>query len=683
MRIKRWNVIGCAKEEVKNLIAHGFSPLLAGVLCSRGLCTPEAAGEFLQSGTEALLDPYLMKDMGKAVERLRHAIENREKIAIYGDYDVDGVTSTCILYEYLSERGVPCIVHIPDRLDEGYGVNENAIRSIAEQGATLIITVDCGITALREVELARELGMDVIITDHHECAGEIPEAVAVIDPKRPDCNYPFPHLAGVGVAFKLLSALEGKAGSERLINTYGDLVALGTLADVMPVMGENRVLIRRGMEVIHSASRKGLASLVEAAGGEIEKLAADKIGYMIAPRLNAAGRMGKARSAFTLLCAKSREKAESLAKELCDLNRDRQQLEAGILADALSMLSEHPTGMPIILGSESWHQGVAGIVASRISERYFVPTVIVCFDDAVGRGSCRSFGGFDLFSALDASKEYLEGFGGHTLAAGLTIRRENFEAFRRHFWQYYVQNTDIGVIPTMDINFEIDDPRVLSIKNVEDLSVLEPWGNGNPQPLFCIRDIIIEQITPIGGGKHLRLRLSKNGCVLDCVFFAKTLFDLALRQGDCADVAFFPQINEFRGSRNVQLLLREAKPSDSLIARRDREMELVRTLDTHLSRDEKKSFLPDRRNFADIWHTIEGLSDELSRFGGEIRSVLYGIGALHPSMSVLKIYACLRIFAELGLISLVENGEEMEITVHAGNRRTDLNSSRLLRKLRP
>jgi len=682
MRIKRWNVIGCEKEAVQKLIAHGFTPLLAGVLCSRGLSDPEAAEAFLRSGAEALLDPYLLKDMDKAVERLRLAIENKERVAVYGDYDVDGVTATCMLYEYLSEKGVPCMVHIPDRLDDGYGVNENAIRSLAEKGATLIVTVDCGITAVKEVELARELGMDVIITDHHECAGEIPGAVAVVDPKRPDCGYPFPQLAGVGVAFKLLSALEGRQSDEKLINTYGDLIALGTLADVMPVTEENRVLICRGLEVLHSGKRAGLASLVEAAGGDVHKLPADKIGYMIAPRLNAAGRMGKAGLALKLLCVRDRQIADLLARELCDLNRDRQQLEASILAEALAMLSEYPSGMPIILGSDTWHQGVAGIVASRLSERYLVPTVIVCFDGCVGRGSCRSFGGFDLFSALDASKEHLEGFGGHTLAAGLTIKREKFEAFRERFWQYYLENKDVSFTPTIDINFEIEDPQVLNLKNVEDLTVLEPWGNGNPQPLFCIRDSLIEQITPISEGKHLKLRLSKNGCVLDCVFFAKTLFDLALKPGDLVDVAFFPQINEFRGTRSVQLLLREVKPSEKLIAQRDREMEFVHSFDTQLSKEEKKSFLPDRRNFAEVWNTIEGLSDELSCFGGDLRSVLYGLGALLPSLPIPKIYACLRIFAELGLISIIENGPGVKITVHSGKRRTDLNSSRLLRRLR-
>ncbi len=682
MKVKRWNILGYAKEDVNNLVEHGFSPLLAGVLCSRGLKTPELARQFLKSGTESLYDPFLIKDMDRAVERLRRAIENGEKVAVYGDYDVDGVTSTCLVYQYLTSKGVPCIVHIPDRLDEGYGVNETAIRNIAASGATLIVTVDCGITAVNETALAKELGVDIIITDHHECSGELPDAEAVIDPRRPDCCYPFPYLAGVGVAFKLISAMEGREGTEGLLETYGDLVALGTLADVMPVMDENRVLIRCGMEIIRSGRRDGLASLVEVSGGDIKKLAPDKIGYTIAPRLNAAGRMGKARSAFLLLSANGKESADVIARELCDLNRDRQQLEAGILADALSMLKEQPVGLPIILGSDAWHQGVAGIVASRISERFFVPAIIVCFDGEEGHGSCRSFGGFDLFSALDASKDLLEGFGGHTLAAGITVKRNNFDAFKRRFWQYYLLNTDSSYVPTMDINFEIEDARVLNTKNVEDLMVLEPWGNGNPQPLFCIRDAVIEQMTLIGEGKHIKMRASKNGSMLDCVFFAKTVYDLALKQGDRADLAFFPQINEFRGNRSVQLLLREVKPAEEYIKQRDEEMDLIHRFEGQLTKEEKKLFLPERRNFVDVWHTIERLSEKLSRFGGEMRGVLYGIGALLPSTPIPKIYACLRIFAEMGLISIVQNGTEIDIIVHSGNKRADLNASRIHKKLR-
>ena len=683
MKVKRWNILGNDIEDVDVLVKHGFSPLVAGVLCSRGFKTPELAEQFLKCGTESLYDPFLIKDMDRAVARLRRAIEDGEKVAVYGDYDVDGVTSTCLMYQYLGSKGISCIVHIPDRLDEGYGVNEPAIRRLAAEGATLLVTVDCGITAAKETALAKTLGLDIIITDHHECSGELPEAEAVVDPRRPDCGYPFPYLAGVGVAFKLVSAMEGREETQRLLETYGDLVALGTLADVMPVMDENRTLIRAGMDIIRSGKRDGLVSLVEASGGDIKKLAPDKIGYTIAPRLNAAGRMGKAKSAFLLLAAEGRERADAIAQELCDLNRDRQQLEAGILADALSMLKDQPAGLPVILGSDAWHQGVAGIVASRISERFFVPAIIVCFDGEEGHGSCRSFGGFDLFSALDASKELLVGFGGHMLAAGLTVKRESFDEFRESFCRYYQRNTDSSFVPTMDIDFEIDEAGLLSSRNVEELSVLEPWGNGNPQPLFCIRDAVIEQLTLIGEGKHIKMRTSKNGVSLDCVFFAKTLYDLALKQGDRADLAFFPQINEFRGNRGVQLLLREVKPSEEHIRQRDAEMELLGRFDGQLTKEEKKQFLPERRNFVDVWHTIERLSEKLSRFGGELRFIVYGIGAMLPTTPVPKIYACLRVFAEMGLISMMQSGADIDIAVHSGNnRRADLNASKLLKRLR-
>jgi single-stranded-DNA-specific exonuclease len=609
------------------------------------------------------------------------AIEKKEKAAVYGDYDVDGVTSTCLIYEYLTEKGLSCIIHIPDRIDEGYGINENAIRDIADKGASLIITVDCGITAFKEMELAKELGVDVIITDHHECMDELPQAIAVIDPKRHESAYPFPYLAGVGVAFKLLCAIEGKEKYKDLLNTYGDLVALGTLADVMPVLGENRFLIRYGMDIVRSGKRKGLASLVEAAGENIKKIAADKIGYTISPRLNAAGRMGQARIAFSLLSANGKADSCETAKVLCDLNRERQSIEAIILAEANAMINEQPVVKPIVLGSDSWHQGVAGIVASRLSERYYVPTIIVCFDGEEGHGSCRSAGNFNLYSALEASKEHLVCFGGHTLAAGLTVRRENFEQFKNSFSEYYSDNVGSGSAPSIDINFSVEDASLFTLKNVEDLMALEPWGNCNPHPVLCIWAATIEQITPIGDERHLKLRISKNGASLDCIFFAKKLFDLAMKPGDIADFAFYPHVNEFRGGKNIQLILRDARPSQLSSAARDAELELVSRFGEYLSKEDKRQFLPDRRNFVDVWHALEKLSENEKQISGELQLVLYGMGAHIATSTVPKIYACLRIFSELGLISISENENYIEITVHS-NRRTDLNSSKILRRLR-
>ncbi len=681
MAVRNWNVLAYSKEDVENLIKAGYSPLLAGVLCSKGFSTPELAREFLDCGYDSFLDPFLLADMEKAVNRINAAIENKEKVAVYGDYDVDGVTATCLVYEYLTEKGLSCIVHIPDRIDEGYGVNENAIRELAAKGATLIITVDCGITAFSELEIAAGLGVDVIVTDHHECSEELPRAVAVVDPKRKDRAYPFPFLAGVGVAFKLLCAVEGRESCRALLDEYGDLVALGTLADVMPVMGENRFLIKRGMEIVRSGKRQGLASLIEAAGENIKKIAADKVGYTISPRLNAAGRMGKARTAFSLLSAKGKVDSGEIARVLCDLNRERQSIEAAILADAISMLTELPVEKPIVLGSDSWHQGVAGIVASRMSERYFVPTIIVCFDGEEGHGSCRSFGNFNLYAALEASREHLECFGGHTLAAGLTVKRSKFDDFRRCFCEYYTRNADSRTAPPLDINFVIDDANLFTLKNIEDLLELEPWGNCNPHPVFCLYGAAIDQITPIGDERHLKMRVSKDGVQLDCIFFAKKLYDIGLRPGETADLAFYPHINEFRGEKYIQLILRDVKPSAETAQQRLGELELIGRFGEYLSREEKRQLLPDRRNFIDVWHTIERLSENLPHFSGELSEVIYGIGATIPSTPPAKIYACLRIFSELGLISIAEKGNNIEITVHS-NRRTDLNSSKILRKLR-
>ncbi len=435
------------------------------------------------------------------------------------------------------------------------------------------------------------------------------------------------------------------------------------------------------MEVVRSGKRKGLASLIEASGENINKIAADKIGYTISPRLNAAGRMGKAKIAFSLLSSKGKADPCETAKVLCELNRERQSIEAVILAEANAMITAQPVVKPIVLGSDAWHQGVAGIVASRLSERYHVPSVIVCFDGEEGHGSCRSSGNFNLYSALEASREHLVCFGGHTLAAGLTVRRENFEQFRDSFCDYYSGSTENCCAPAIDINFAVEDAELFTLKNIEDLLELEPWGNCNPHPVLCIFDVLIEQITPIGEERHLKLRVSKNGIPIDCIFFAKKLYDFAMKPGDSADLAFYPHVNEFRGGKYIQLILRDSRPSKKTAAEREEDIELISRFGDYLTKEEKKFFLPDRRNFVDVWHALEKLAENEREIKGELPQVLYGMGAHISTMTAPKIYACLRIFFELGLVSLSENEENISITVHS-NRRTDLNSSKILRKLR-
>ena len=439
MNQREWSIQYRPPVIPEALLREGYPPLLAAVLAARGLTEPEAADAFLNIGPEALCDPMQLRGMDKAVQRIRAAMERQERVAVYGDYDVDGITSTCLLTDYLRRQGVDCIPYFPDRIREGYGVNREAVKALAGRGVRLIITVDCGITAIEEAEIARSLGVDMVITDHHECGGqEIPAACAVVDPKQPDCRYPNPGLAGVGVAFKLVCALEGS--HQKVLPIYGDLAAIGTVADVMPLTGENRFLVSYGLALLQRDPRPGLRALLTECGALEKEITATTVGFTLAPRINAAGRLGQTSVALRLLLTQDDLEADRLARELCELNRERQFLEQEIWDEASDRARDQAQGCPLVLTSDDWHQGVIGIAASRLSESFHLPTIMIRFDGDRGKGSCRSFGGFNLYKALAACSDMLEGFGGHALAAGLTIRRENIERFRKAITQYYQSN---------------------------------------------------------------------------------------------------------------------------------------------------------------------------------------------------------------------------------------------------
>ena len=424
MKYKKWNQAAPDRSAVLALMAAGLPALAATVLCARGVDTPEAAAAFLAAADAPLHDPMLLRDMDRAVERMERALAGNEYIAVYGDYDVDGITSTCLLTRFLSSRGARVIPYIPDRLEEGYGLNREAVELLADKGVTLIVTVDCGITAVEEARYAASLGLDVIITDHHECKDELPQAVAVVDPHRRDCGYPFPCLAGVGVALKLALALTPGSERERVLSEYADLAAIGTVADVMQLSGENRAIVRRGLQALARTRRPGLRALIREAGAEGKSLTASCIGFTLAPRINAAGRMGCAPVAAELLLTEDPGRAEALSHALCALNRERQSIEGRIYEECLARLERESAGQrrSIVLAGEGWHQGVVGIVASRLAEKYACPTFMICVQDGRGKGSCRSFGGFNLFRALESCADLLEGFGGHELAAGFPHR---------------------------------------------------------------------------------------------------------------------------------------------------------------------------------------------------------------------------------------------------------------------
>ena len=563
-----WEIVGFNRDNAVEFCRHGINPLVSVFLASRGISDLEGAREMLGDESIPLHDPFLMKDMDKAVERIRVAIEKGRRIAVYGDYDVDGMTCVVLLALWLDSKGADYIVYIPGRFDEGYGLNNAALHELKERGAELVITVDCGVTAVDEVGYAQSLGLDLVITDHHECRDKLPKACAVVDPKRVDCKYPYKALAGVGVAFKLICALEGDYLSNEIFRLYGDLVAIGTVADVMPVIGENRELIKRGLAVLSRYPRPGLSVLLKQIGVPAENMTATTIGYIIAPRLNAAGRMGQAELSVNLLLAKSCEESESQASELCRLNSERRSLEQDMYAQAESMLGERgskPDG-PIVLAHHGWHQGVTGIVAAKIAESKNLPTIIISIDeDGVGRGSCRSFGSFAIYDALCACEDILENYGGHEMAAGVTVSENNIEKLQRRMTEIYREKKEVSPSCTLKLDFEVEKPELLALKNVEALQNLEPFGKGNPPPCLCISEAVLSTVISIGSGKHSKMKIEKSGTSLECIFFSVPADDLGVSEGQLVDVAFRPQINEYRGKLSVQLQLLAIRASGAQI----------------------------------------------------------------------------------------------------------------------
>lgn len=667
MNYIKWKIEECPTDKLKMFTAAGYPPLLAAMLGARGIGSVEEAESFLDGGAELLRDPMLLKDMDKAVERIKSAISKHETVAVYGDYDVDGITSTCLLTDWLRSCGLECYPYIPDRIGEGYGFNNAAIDSLHKKGVSLIISVDCGITAAEEAKHARMIGVDLIITDHHECREQtIPDAIAVIDPKQDDCRYPNKDLAGVGVALKLVCAVEGK--NEPIVERYADLAAIGTVADVVPLTGENRYIVRRGLELLGNPSRPGLEALLRESGASEKKISSSTIGFSLAPRLNAAGRLGEVSIAGKLLMTHDSKEASTLAGELCELNRRRQHLETEIWDDASGMMDGKTPSTPIVLASEKWHQGVIGIAASKLAEQYSKPTIMICLDGDKGKGSCRSYGGFNLFDALSACSEYLEGFGGHALAAGLNIKRDKLRQFCRAFSEYY-ENNKPTELPTLSCDICVTDPGVLDMKGVDALSRLEPYGSGNPKPTLCILDARLDKVTPIGGGKHLRISVSYKGAEFECVFFSHSEADLDLKAGDKVDIAFTPQINEFRLRRSVQLQitamrLHDPKPLCGMI------------LEDELPVTEASSYCPDRSAFVKAWRRLQALGGSVAAdLDGVIRQCPHGI---EPE----RFCICLMVLCELGLLKTVKPGSVFGAKMVSGSAKVNLESSELIKRLK-
>lgn len=566
----RWLMKSVSEEDVEELAKKaGISKLLAKIFLGREIQDVDYIRKFLNPCLEELHNPYLLKDMNKAVERILTAIDKGERILIYGDYDVDGVTSTSILYDFLLSIKAKVDYFIPDRLEEGYGLSIGAIdRIFTRSRVELVITVDCGVTAFDEVDYLIERDADVIITDHHECKESLPRAFAVINPCRHDCTYPFKDLAGVGVTFKLIEAIAEKMNLESVTERYLDLVALGTVADVVPLSGENRIIVKNGLDIIEKTSNIGLRSIIKVAGIEGRKITSSIISFMLAPRVNAAGRIGDAGRAVKLLTTDDEEEAMSLAKELDELNRYRQDSEMEILKEVENIINTNidlEKEKVIVVSGPGWHHGIIGIVASKITEKYNRPCILISAEEDVGKGSGRSIEGFNIFKALEYCEPLLERYGGHELAAGLTLKTQYVEEFRHRINDFagFVLEPSI-MIPKIKIDACIA-KEYLTLDGVRELEMLAPFGANNPVPVFALYDYKINEIRTVGQDKHIKLRLSSKDFAVDAIGFNKGELVNVYNEDDVVDIACSVDVNVWNGYENVQLIIKDIKGSSETL----------------------------------------------------------------------------------------------------------------------
>ncbi len=559
---KKWEYYVCDQDKV-NEISKKFNidRLLATILVNRGICKEDEIRKFLEPTREDFHDPFLLPDMDIAVDTIIKAIEEKENILIYGDYDVDGITSISVLQKFLEERGMNVANHIPNRLEEGYGLNKEAIKQIADDGYKLIITVDCGISGIEEIEYANSLGIRTIITDHHEPLDELPKAIAVVDAKRKDNKYPFNQLAGVGVVFKLIQAIGIKLGlNEKEYLKYLDLVCVGTISDIVPLVDENRVIAKLGLKLVNVTRNLGLKYLLQATG--YRQIDSNAISFGIAPRINACGRMGHETEALDIFLSNDIDEVKELTEKLNNYNKTRQETEKKIVEEALELIEKNKENekSAIVLGSSGWHHGVIGIVSSKITETYFKPSILVSFENGIAKGSGRSIPGFDLHEALCKSSKYLEKYGGHSMAVGLSLKEENFEAFKNEFEKIAKESKVEEILPIIYIDGVVKQEDIKP-EHIKELEKLEPFGEGNKMPLFAYKGLKINSIRALTEGKHLKLTLKDDNIIIDAIGFNMGHLVNDYLIGDKVDVVGVLEINSFNGIESVQINLKDIMKS--------------------------------------------------------------------------------------------------------------------------
>ena len=672
MHRRIWLVSSVDKENAAAIAdAHGLDPFAALLLSSRGITGDEQIEAFLHEDTP-LCDPFSIKDMDKAVAAVQDALERGERIAVYGDYDADGVTAASLLYLYLEALGADVLCYIPDRNSEGYGLNLAAVKRLHDDGVRLIVTVDNGISALAEAEAIYDCGMRLVVTDHHKVGSTLPRAEAVVDPHRPDCPCPFKDWAGVGVAFKLACALS-QGEDEAILEDFADLITVGTIADVVPLTGENRTIVRRGLHMINNGGNHGLAALKNVALSSPRALTANGVAFSIVPRLNAVGRIDRADDAFELLISDNEETAQQLAQKISDCNATRQSLEQKIMEEVEKQLiaeSELRFDHVLVFNGEGWHGGVIGIVAARLMERFGKPCIVITSDGDEAKGSGRSLEGFSLYDAIDAERDLLTHFGGHPQAAGFGIRTADIPVFRQRINQYAkaVQMP----FPTLSLDCKLR-PGYISAELLPVISMLEPFGAGNPQPLFGLFGLTIQSIQPIGGGKHIRLQLTRGGDRIQALKFGVSVEQFPYRQGDSVDLAVRLEANEYMGTFRVSIYIRDIRlhnTDDRLALESARLYEKVRRGD-HVAPKEAAACLPDRAFAGQVYRYIR---DHIF-YEDDADLLCYRLGG--DGSEVCRALMTIDVLKELGVLRAEESGR----LITDDSRKAPLEQSALLRQV--
>lgn len=670
--MKKWQINQPDMQQVSHILKKtDLKSLCAEVLVSRGISDIDELVDFFSEGE--LSDPFLIKDMYEAVEYITESVENNDLICIYGDYDCDGVTSTTILYHYLDCLGANVIYYIPER-EAGYGLNKDAVKTLAEQGVQLIITVDNGIASIEEADLIDELGMKLIITDHHQPSEVLPKALAIINPHRKDCTSPFKNLAGVGVTLKLIAALDD-GNYEAVLEQYADIAAIGTIADVVPLVSENRTIVKHGLKLLAVTENLGLSTLMEKSRVSTDNINSTAIAFMIAPRINAAGRFGSPKTAVKTLLSDD-EEAETLVNELVSLNQERKKVEDKIMQDIENYIKSNPKVLNekiLILIGENWHHGVVGIVCSRVLERYGKPNIIISIEGEEARGSARSIKGFNIFECLSCCKDFLERFGGHECAGGLSLKVENLEAFRQKALDYA---NKIDKMPAITLNADkLLSGADLSIEMIESLKMLEPFGEGNPQPIFAMIGARVDRVISLANGKHTKLDLTYDKIKVTALIFGVSSENIALLQGEFGDFLVFAEINEYNGNKSITLRVKDYRKSgivqDKYFSAKACYEALMRG--EEISEKLKERIIPSREELVKVYKFLQNLNKQQS-----IDRIFMQL--TDESMNYCKLRICLDIFKEQELLT-IDLCSEM-VTFIPPTKKVDLASSKILNDLR-